>query len=101
MSCNAISFQKTPGEDTLFDFDFTDYRELASATMTAGTLTVTAPTGGTVLTVGTAAVSGKVMQFRISGGSNGVYLLKCAATTSAGLTIEGFANLTVYAGVSF
>lgn len=99
MSCSTIKyFQKSTGEDVPFDFDFTNYRELSSATMVSGTLTVTEPEDGDALTVGVAAVSGKVMQFRISGGSDGTYELRCTAVTSAGLTIEGFANLNIYDG---
>ncbi len=71
--------QKTAEEILPYEFDFGDWTVFDSFPITGATIVATG------LTVGTPTVSGKIVQVRISGGTNGqVYNVNCKPITADG-----------------
>ena len=75
---------KYPEESRLYGFDFSEQPELATSTLT-GTPTITSrlKSGSGTLTIGTASISGSIVQFRVTGGTIGaVHEILCRVSTS-------------------
>ena len=85
MSNDIPKLLKQPAESRLYAMDFS--ANMAAADTISSITSVTAtPTG---LTLGTAAVSGQRVQFRISSGTGGTqYKITVVIVTSAGDTLE-------------
>lgn len=95
--------RKSPGDDMPYNWDYSD--EDVFLTYAIQSAVVTDWQGAAVpvsLTVSAAAISGRIVQTRISGGTAGtVYYLKCKATSAVppsaadGYDREAFLELTV------
>ena len=92
--------EKTPAEETLFDFDFSKHREFTSGvTVADAVLAYIVVTGGGTITLGLPALSGSLVQYQITGGTlNADYEISCLATLSNGKKIQGYALLQVRKG---
>lgn len=92
MSYDVPKLIKQPSESRLYTFDFAANMGASESIVSVDSFTA-APSG---LTLGSAAISGKRVQNRISGGTaNTNYKITVVVTTDAGNTLEGEANLFV------
>jgi hypothetical protein len=82
----ALTLQtKQPAESRLYNFDFSGLMQATETIASVGS-TVATPSG---LTVGTSAISGQIVQVRLSGGTAATeYLVTCTILTSASSTLE-------------
>ena len=91
------TLDKSVADDMPYEWDFSD--EEVFDTDPIGSATVTDWDGSAVsgITVGSPAISGSIVQTRISGGTvNTTYYLKCKATsTTNGYDRDGFLKLLV------
>lgn len=89
---------KHPGENTLFDMDFSARSEIAGGQTITAVNSVTAERvqGEGSITIGATAYSPSIAQVRISGGSDGdLYSMTYTVTTSGGNILVGIGRLQV------
>ncbi len=83
---------KQPSESRLYDIDFAPLLA-TSDTVSAVSSVIESPSG---LTIGAASISSPLIQFRVSGGADGVlYQITAKVTTTGGDTLETEARLRV------
>ena len=89
--------EKRVSESRLYNFNFSPKLSDAESISSLVSLTNAATTTGlTALTVGTAVISGKQIQFRVSGGSDGgKYLFTGRVTTSLSNIVQAEGYLLV------
>ncbi len=84
---------KQPGEDLLYGMDFTN---LLATSETITTVTSVSEITTSDLTIGSGTINGSIVEFRVSGGTNGIgYRIEVIIVTSDSNTRVGDGLITV------
>ena len=87
---------KQPAESRLYAIDFVNLLATDDTLSSVTSVLANDESAETGITVGTGAISGTEVQFRLSGGNAGTtYKIECIAVTSGGDTLEGDGYIAV------
>lgn len=88
---------KRPSDNRLYQVDFAEFEEIRKGeTISSASVTSERITGTGTITLGATSVAGSLVQFRISGGTDGDdHRLSGSATLSGGSVIVGCGKLLV------